>query len=139
MTTSILAASVTTQAFTDTKDSTSVSLDAAAASYSVTSNGPPVVTSGPLKGTSYCGPRSYAITGPASCAALTLTYNAFPFYPILNLSTSNSALITSGTTCTVTVSIPGHPTVAAVTTNVFVVILECIITSFSNNTVNPVA
>ena len=106
MTTSILAASPTTQAFSDTKDSTSVSLDATATSYAVTSNGPPVVTSGPLKGTSCCGTRSYAINGPPSCVALTLTYNASPYYPILNLSTTNSALITSGISCTVTVLPP---------------------------------
>jgi hypothetical protein len=84
MTTSVAGATIT-QAFTNVKDSISKTYDTTATSYAVTSNGPPVVTSGPLKGTTFCGLRSYVITGGASCAALTLTYNASPYYPVLNL------------------------------------------------------
>jgi hypothetical protein len=57
MTTSVSAGTATTQAFTDVKDSRSKTNDATATSYAVTSNGPPVATSGPLKGTQLCGLR----------------------------------------------------------------------------------
>jgi hypothetical protein len=82
--TTSVAGATTSQAFTDVKDSISKTYDTTAISYAVTSNDP-VVTSGPLKGTTFCGSRSYAITETASCAALTLTYNTSPYYPILNL------------------------------------------------------
>jgi hypothetical protein len=57
MTTSVSAGTATTQAFTDVKDSRSKTNDATATSYAVTSNGPPVAYSGPLKGTQLCGLR----------------------------------------------------------------------------------
>ena len=112
MTSSVIGATFM-QAFTNVKDSISKTFDATDTSYEVTSNGP-VVTTGPLKGTTFCGSRSYAITGAASCAGLSLEYNTSPYYPILKLKTTDSALITSGTTCTVTASLPDYSTVSAV-------------------------
>lgn len=134
MTTSVIGATIT-QAFTNVKDSISKTYDATNTSYEVTSNGP-VVTTGPLKGTTLCGSRSYAITGAASCAALTLTYNAAPYYPVLNLAPTLQSQVTAGTLCTVTATLQDQPTVAAVTNTVNLVIQECALSSFTQNTAN---
>ena len=129
MTSSVIGATIT-QAFTNVKDSISKTFDATDTSYEVTSNGP-VVTTGPLKGTTFCGSRSYAITGAASCAALTLTYNAVPYYPVLNLAPTLQSQVTLGTLCTVTATLQDQPTVAAVTKTVNLVIQECALSSFT--------
>ena len=129
MTTSVIGATVT-QAFTNVKDSISKTFDATDTSFEVSSNVPFVIT-GPLKGTTFCGSRLYAITGAAPCAALTLTYNAAPYYPVLNLAPILQSQVTAGTLCTVTATLQDQPTVAAVTNTVNLVIQECALSSFT--------
>ena len=60
MTTNFGSATATLQAFTDISDSVSLSYDTTLSLYTITSNSP-IVTSGPGKGSTTCGSRSYVI------------------------------------------------------------------------------